>query len=591
MALLGASANAQSINGTVREAQTGAPLRSMVVAAYTSAGALQANATTDANGRYDIALPAGRYRVLAYDPTGTFATQFAADAPSFEESPETVIVALQSVTINFALQRGGMVSGIVLTSGGARAGLIVAAYNLSGTRRGFTSTSSSGAYSLVLPPGNYKIAAYDDAGAFAPAFFRDRTNFAEADIVTVTAGRSTGADLFLQLGARVSGTVTNSSGAPVANAIVIAFSATGSFVTFTTADANGAFMLTIAPGTYRFVAVDNSFTYAAGFLGGASSFESSPPISLAAGQVRSDLSFRLERGGLVAGRVVDATTGAGIAGITVAAYNPDGTQRTFVTTDANGGYVLLLPSGNFKIAAFDSLLVYATQFYPQQISFAQAPWISIAVGQTTSLQPLMLSKGGHVSGTVSDQLTAAPVKGALVAAYAADGSLVATATTSEAGAYRLVLTPGAYRLVAFDPHLLYAPAYLNAATSFDASSPLTITVSTDAKADFALRRGTLVRGSVVDNSGLPAAGIAVTALDLNGDRVASATTVADGSFQLALVPGTYKFVAVDPAGRYRIEYYGGATFADAAKVTVDATDAPRVALTVHLASRRRAARH
>src|SRR6266511_2674879 len=112
--LLGSiTAGAQSITGTVREAQTGTPLRSMVVAVYTSSGNLQANATTDSNGRYEISLPPGRYRALAYDPTGTYATQFAADAPSFEESPETAITGQQSITVNLTLQRGGTVGGIV----------------------------------------------------------------------------------------------------------------------------------------------------------------------------------------------------------------------------------------------------------------------------------------------------------------------------------------------------------------------------------------------------------------------------------------------------------------------------------------------
>ena len=192
---------------------------------------------------------------------------------------------------------------------------------------------------------------------------------------------------------------------------------------------------------------------------------------------------------------------------------------------------------------------------------------------------------------MSDEITGAPLAGAAVSAYASDGTLVATATTSVTGVWRLVLPPGQYRFVAFDPQFLYAPGYVDGAASFDTSALLTIATDSEVKTDIALRRGTLVRGSAVDESGNAASGIEVTALDMDGHRVASATTVADGSFQLALIPGTYKFVGVDPNGRFTIVFYGGATFADAAVVTVDATGAQRVVIVLHRQVRRRAARH
>src|SRR4051794_28663222 len=88
LALLGffaISANAQTISGTVRDAQGSTPLVSMVVSIYTSAGTLQVNTTTDSGGRYQATLSPGGYRVVAFDPTGAYAAQFANDAPSFEE--------------------------------------------------------------------------------------------------------------------------------------------------------------------------------------------------------------------------------------------------------------------------------------------------------------------------------------------------------------------------------------------------------------------------------------------------------------------------------------------------------------------------
>ena len=589
-ALFAISAQGQTIAGTVSEAPNGGSLRSMVVAAYTSAGLLQGNTTTDVNGHYTLSLPTGQYRVLAYDPAGTFATTFGNDAPSYEESPLLAVAPDQVVTANFALRRGITVSGSVVAPGGSRAGVIVAVYNLSGTRRGFTTTNASGNYSLVLPAGSYKFAAYDDAGAFSPAFFRGQTSFVDADVVTVESGRSLPSiDFLLTLGARVSGVVTDATGTPLRSVAVLVYTADGRYLNTVSTDADGRFAMTLPRGSYRFAAIDSSFTYAAGFPNGATSFEVSPAVNLIEGQSRT-LMFRLERGGLVAGTVLDGN-GAGIAGITVAAYNPDGTMRTFVTTDASGNYVLLLPPGAFRIGAFDPSLAYATQFYPKQNAFIASTSLTPTIGQTSTLQPFVLSRGGRVSGTVTDRNTRAVIGGAIIQAYDVSGRLAGSVTAGADGRYRMVLPPGSYRLVAADAQVRYAPAYNGDATSFDTAAFVTIAVDTDTTSDFALSRGTLVIGSVVDGSNQPIGGVEVAALDSNQNRVAAATTASDGTFRMALVPGSYKFIATDAAGRYVPAYAGGTTFATAAAVAVDATGAPRLTITMHSSLRRRAVRH
>jgi Carboxypeptidase regulatory-like domain len=584
------AAHGQVITGTVSDAANGSVLRSMVVAAYSASGLPQSNTTTDAAGHYNLPVPTGQYRVLAYDPTGTYATEFANDASSFEESPLTAVQTDQLVTMNFALQRGVTVSGSVGTSSGFRGGLTVAAYNLTGTRRGFTTTNTDGIYSLVLPPGTYKLVAYDDAGAFAPAFFRGQASFADADPVTVDMGRAIpNIDFFLDIGSRISGIVTDSGGVPLANVSVLAYSNNGKYLTFVSTGSDGHFSITLPHGSYRFVATDNSFTFAAGFMGGATSFETSPVITVSEGQSRSDLVFRLERGGLITGRVLD-TSGAGIAGITVAAFNTDGTMRTFVTTDASGKYVLLLPPGAFRISALDPSLVYATQFYPQQKFFAGSVAIAPVIGQSSTLTPFTLSRGGRVSGTVIDQNTHAAIGALLIQAYDSSGFLVGSTTTSADGTYRMVLPAGSYRLVAADPQLRYAPGYVGGSASFDGENPIAVNVDGVTTANFSLSRGTLVIGSVVDESHQPIGGVEVSALDSSQNRVATVTTAPDGSFQITLIPGSYRFLADDPAGRYITSYAGGATFASAATVSIGATGAPRLTISMPDSSRRRSVR-
>lgn len=580
-----------TISGLVKSNVTGAPLQSMVAQAYGADGTLQANATTDVNGRYTLSVLPGAYRVLSYDPNGAYATQFNGDAPSFEESQLTIVAADQTAAVNFTLRLGGKVVGNVTTSGGTPWSMTVAVYNQSGSRRGFTTTDDKGAYSIVLPPGTYKVAAYDEHHAFAPSFYADRQTFATADPVKVVESQTTnGINFGLQLGANVAGIVTNAQNAPIAGAVVLAYNSSGFQLAFTIAADDGTFTMTLPAGTYRLVAVDPAFVYAAGFLNGANSFDTSPQIALNPGDAKSNLKIVLEPGGEVTGTIVDAVTGLGIRNISVAAYNLDGTQRTFVTTDANGKYVLLLPSGDFRIAAFDNALVYATQFYPQSTSFTHATAVTPSVRQTITLQPIALSHGGWFTGVVTDKLTGAVVPGIVVAAYDSDGEQVSTGTTSETGTYRLVVPAGTYRLVAYDTQLRYAPAFAGGAVSFNTIAPVSVASEAENPISFALVHGTLVNGIVVDPLHAPVSDVRVVALDLTENEVATAISGTDGSFRFALVPGKYKFLAVDPNGRYGSSFMGGSTFADATTVTVDATGAPRLTVMVSALPKRRAVR-
>jgi hypothetical protein len=133
--------------------------------------------------------------------------------------------------------------------------------------------------------------------------------------------------------------------------------------------------------------------------------------------------------------------------------------------------------------------------------------------------------------------------------------------------------------------------FAGGAPNFESIPLLAIDTDADATLNFALRRGTLVIGNVVDELRAPVAGMRVDALDPEQNSLASATTRADGSFQMALVPGNYKFMAWDPNGRYRTSFMGGTSFGTAATITVEATGAPRVTVIVDPPSRRRAVRH
>lgn len=481
-----AAAGAVTVSGIVTSAATGNALNGMVVAAYDPSGNLAGSATTDATGYYELSLDAGQYRLLAYDLAGVYATMFDANAESFETTPSRTIPA-SGAEVSFALIEGGTIAGRVQTAGGPLADAVVEAYNLSGTRRGFTTTNATGDYSLVLPPGQYKVIAYDANGMFAASFFSGARSFADATPVPVAEGESTGIPFLLGTPARVTG------------------------------------------------------------------------------------------------KAVDAATGVALPSILVYAYTPAGALVAVTETDSTGTFRLVLPAGDYRFVAADDERVYATGYYDRSASFEASTVVLLSAGQQWNDARIALPRAGRVTGTVRNT-NAQLLAGITVGAYDDTGALAASATTGTDGRYELVVVPGAYRLVTSDPALTYATSYAGGASSYETTGPVLVEADAMITTDFTMRRGVRARGSVTRPDGSAADGIEVFALDASGNRVAAATSH-DGEFTLVVAPGTYRFVAIDPARRYTPSE-------PSAQITIvqGQTPAP-IALRLQTASRRRAVRH
>jgi hypothetical protein len=356
--------------------------------------------------------------------------------------------------------------------------------------------------------------------------------------------------------------------------------------TFTAA--NGTFTTTLPSGTYRFVASDDTRVYAPAFLGDAISFDGSQAVTLNGGQTRSDLRFKMQVAGRVTGTVTDARTGAPLSGMTVAAYNAGGTLRTSVTTGQSGAYDLLLPAGGYTIAAWDSNILFAPQFYPLRTAYRFASPVNAVASTVVQLQPFALQHAGRFSGIVSG-LSGMPVPAITVAAYDTDGYAAASAVSDSKGQFRIGVNPGSYRVIAYDAQLRYAVSY-GGSSSFDTTPLRSIAADAEQTLAFTVAIGTRVAGRVVTTADDPADGVEVTAYDLQGNRIAGASTLADGSFQVALAPGSYKFGARDPSGRFTPAFLGGTTLSSAAVVTITATGAPTVGIKMGLPVRRRSVR-
>jgi hypothetical protein len=575
--LVTAAAHAGNVTGTVTDAATNLRLGGMAVAAYDTAGVLHATATTDATGLYVLTGLTGDYRVLAYDPNGIYATRFDANAESFETSPLRT-VGNGGLQIDFALVRGGRITGNVQsTTGTARPGATIEAYNLSGTRRGFTIADAGGNYSIVLPPGDYKLVAFDVNGGYAASFYNGAIAFADAQPVRVTESAVT-PDVFFTLGlaAHVSGTAVDAATqTPLGGIDVYAYTAAGSFVARTTTAPNGTFSMPLPPGQYRLVAADPVRVFATTYYNGANTFGRGEIVALGQGQQRTNVRLALVRGALIRGHVNGPS-------LTVAAYNLDGTLHNSTVSDAQGNYTLVVAPGEYKVGVSDVSQTYATRFYGDTADFRAATRLFVA-SDTTGIDVTLL-RGGRISGTVRDVATSQPLAGMTAAAYDVTGVLVASATTAADGRYTLVVAPGAYRVLVFDPSLNFVTAYAGGASTYEATVPVNVTTDATITANLTMRRGTRVTGRTVHQNGTGIVGLEVFALDAAGNRVAGSTSTTNGAFTIVLPAGTYRFRAIDPQSRYL-----PAEAPNPVTVTGGAPPAP-VQITLQGTSRRRAVR-
>lgn len=584
------AATASTISGSVSNAANGTPLSNMVVQAYDTK--LEGAATTDLAGNYDLnlTLSSGSVRLLAYDPQGIFATAFAGNADSFDTTPPTN--AASPATVNFRMQTGGTITGAVNLVNGSPFAATVDAYNLSGTRRGSAQANSSGVYSILVPPGQYKIIAYDNGGAYAPRFYPDVYGFVPATAVAVSAGALVSQkNIDLEAAGHLLGSIVDSAtGLGLAGTTAYAYASDGVNVAQTTTDSSGNFVMNVAPDSYRLAGSDPKQVYATGYPGDSESFDQSNAFSIVASQTISGLQIPLHRGGFVIGHAT--SSGTPLANITVAAYNADGSQRTTTQTSSGGAYTLVLPGGDFRIAAYDMQLVYATQFYAAVDAFPEANDVSVVPSTTAAPVDFGLLRAGDVRGTLIDAQTGLPVSGVGVSAYDTRDNASATATSDSTGAYTLALAPGSYRIVAFDPALRYATEYGGGALNYQSANAYTVGSIQVQTLNFTLTRGVELGGSVADAEGHPLSGIQIGALDAAGNRVSTATS-SQGSFDIVLLPGSYKFMASDPAGHYSPVYYSRAsTLAGATTIVVQSgTVAPPVTFVMGNWPRHRAVSH
>ncbi|HEU4521108.1 MAG TPA: hypothetical protein VFT12_03835, partial [Thermoanaerobaculia bacterium] len=156
-------------------------------------------------------------------------------------------------------------------------GAVVAAYNLDGSRRTFVKANADGSYTLTVPPGSYKIAAYHEVASYIPVFYSNRRLFEEATVVTPPAAN---VSFGLGPGVKVLGVVREVPlGIPLANVSVVAYDLQGNVQFRTESNPSGEFAFVLpSGGSFKFAVEDKGGNHQTTFFQNATTFASAATI-------------------------------------------------------------------------------------------------------------------------------------------------------------------------------------------------------------------------------------------------------------------------------------------------------------------------
>gem|GEM_PF-243411 len=300
----------------------------------------------------------------------------------------------------------------------------------------------------------------------------------------------------------LSGAVKNEKGEAVASAYITLASADG-VEYYSETDAEGAFSMEVIKYGKEYTLTVSHPSYDA--------YTHPETISLADGNI-SGLAITLTKTYTFSGVVTDAETHAPIAGVEIYVSNPEsGADVMTGTTDENGAFDLKfkqLGTYNvlFKAVGYDMVSNEGTQFEGDM------------VGTAVEMQKTVYT----FSGVVTDAETKAPIKG--VEVYVSDpesGADVMTGTTDENGAFALKFKQlGTY-------NVLFKAAGYDMVSSEE--------VPFEGNFDITVEMQKTVRtfsGTVTDAESHAAIAGASVALYKGENKVAEATTGADGSFEI-----------------------------------------------------------
>lgn len=583
-----ALAAAGAVTGKVTDATTGLPLAGVSV--QVSGGSF-GYATTSATGVWTVrGLETGNYGVCfdtSGDVTGGSANGYIGECWNNQPRGAGTNVALVAGTtksgIDAGLAAGGRITGKVTTPAAAAiASVGVDLYSATGGYVDSTMTANDGTYALkgVVAGTGYKVCFSPNDDIWAGECWNNKATFATADPVSVTAGVTTGnVNATLALGGSITGKVTEvgGTGKPLGDVEVSVSS-----------DANDSFgyTRTASDGTYRIAGLNPGTDFHVCFegrngAGGANDVRGyvdecwndkatgADPVTVTSGGTTAAVNAALSPAGAVSGKVTQASSAKGLAGVTVTARSATNFTTERAVTDVDGTYTInvLAPATNYQVCftqayggngGTNDALGYVEQCWQNKPIGQTATPVVVAGASTKTGVNAALTDAGGISGTVTDAGTA-KLRGVRVTVSTSTTTLQGAMTGAD-GTYRVNgLAPGTAYVVCFDADAALGGAadavgYLskcwNNKATRDVGTLVAVTAGvTTANINASLSSASGISGTVTEaGSGRTLEDVYVQVQSESLDVFEFASTDANGSWSVKSLPPAADYtVCFDPS--------------------------------------------
>jgi hypothetical protein len=470
--------------------------------------------------------------------------------------------------------RGGTIEGVVTDATGGQpiGGVKACAVNTDEAEPwDCVHTDASGRYKMTVAEAGHFIVEFTEAPHsiyVGSIYYGGKYSKSEASVLTVASGSTTtGVDVQLQEGGRITGTVTDAlTGLPV-EAVEVCARGEVPAECASTNDRGEYTVSRLASGSYR---VEFGFGYGGSLEETYASpeyykdvvFQDSEPaqVSVLAGATTTGINAEMHHWGTLTGRVTSASTHTPIEGVEVDAY--DGSQHTAVT-NANGEYTIS-HLGNRRDEYTVSFsphsgegLDFFPQWYDDKESQLESDPVHVSLDNTTSGIDAALSEGGQIKGQVTDAVTKRPLAEITVCAWSKVVYESRCAWTNSNGEYTIVRLPAEEFQVSF---------YTNADNYYSVgySEPVAVTLG-NATAGIDAAMEPVVEGTIMGSvreavwaKAIP--NINVCAYDVEQEELFGECTKSNsaGSYELrGLSAGEYlvEFSSPGPGLEYATQYY------------------------------------
>ena len=521
-----------------------------------------AGAFTGPDGCYSLNLPAGTYRINACaqcSPPNPYVDEWYDDTYDFMAATPVEVVDSMVENIDFELGLGEVISGLVTDEvtglGIGDLHVFASDYYTSKWINGIN-TKPDGTYSIVVPPGDYRVMACTGcfpAHPYVAEYYDDTPSWDEATLVEVSlGGPAPDIDFALTPGGTITGYVYEADEVtPIVNLNVFAFDYdTNQWVGGMITNPDGSYRILVPPGSYRVrtCASCNGQPYVDELYDDTTDFMAATPVVVAnAGDVVSGIDFELEQGGIITGYVYEADGVTPIADLNV--FASDYETKQFVggmNTNPDGSYSIRVLQGTYRVRTCIECSPpnpYIDEFYDDTTDFMAATPVVVAnTGDVVSGIDFELEQGGTITGVVTGE--GIPIDNLHV--YAEDittGEWKGGANTKADGTYKIIVPAGDYRVRAcaecFPMHP-YVGEYYDDEYDWDMATPVAVAVGVVTSGiDFDLVPGGMISGVVTDEvTGNPIFNLEMIIQDYDtGVVYGGVSTRPDGSYTF-VVPGS-----------------------------------------------------